>query len=190
MMRATSFRNFLVTAMLSGMAVAAYGQNGVEAPESPGGFRIGVVDLKLVFDSYQKQKDQYAQLERERDERQKVIDQLSDRITKAKERYEANKEKMSKEELRALETAIETDYAEYQGKFKQLQQEIDLREKNILESIFEDIREAVRTVGAQQNYHLILEGGESGRSGVLYSSTTLNMTQRVVEFLNSTYKKG
>lgn len=175
----------LVLAAVALALPSAWAQNG----ETPGQYKIGVVNIKNVFDNYDKQKAEYKKLEDERDTRQKKIDELSDKITKAKEQYDAQKDKMSAEQLEALEDTIESDYNTYKAEFSRLQAEIDRREKKLLEDLFEDIRIAVEEVGTQGNYHLILEGGESGRTGVLYSSTTLNVTPRVIEHINAKYKK-
>ena len=88
-----------------------------------------------------------------------------------------------------LEELVETDYGKYKSEFKRLQDGIDRREKRLLESLFQEIHKAVAEVGSKGNYHLILEGGQSGRSGVLYSSSTLNMTQQVIEHINRSYRR-
>lgn len=177
----------VLCAVVGGMLVSA-GDAIAENGTPQGAYKIGVVDIKAVFDAYEKQKDEYAALEEERASRQAEIDKLSDKITKAKEQYDKRKDSMSDAEREALEEQIESDYAKYQADFQRLQGEIDRKEKKLLEDLFEDIRAAVQEVGAQGNYHLILEGGESGRTNVLYSSTTLNITGRVIEHVNSKYE--
>lgn len=178
-----SSRAVILAAMLvGGVAVA---ENG----DAAGQYRIGVVNVKSVFDAYDRQKEEYKKLEDERDSRQKEIDKLSDKITKAKEQYDKQKESMSDEQREALEVQIESDFGKYKAEFDRLQAEIDRREKRLLEDLFADIRTAVQEVGAEGNYHLILEGGESGRTGVLYSSPTLNVTGRVIDHINAKYKK-
>ena len=176
----------LLPAVLLALATttSAWGQTGANE------YRIGVVDLKAVFDAYTRQEDEYAALETEKNTRQVVIDKLSDKIEKAKTDYDKRKDTMSDEERDALEEEIRIDFEKYQADFERLQREIDRKEKKLLEDLFQDIRASVQEVGAQGNYHLILEGGESGRSGVLYSSTTLNVTGRVIDHLNMKYKKS
>jgi len=177
----------LVAGMIIPMRESA-AQNG-NVPAG-GQYRIGVVNIQNVFEAYDRQKAEYESLETERDSRQKEIDKLSEKITKAKERYDNEKDTMSAEQREALEDAIQKDYDLYQAEFTRLQKEIDRREKKILEDLFDDIRQAVREVGHQNNYHLILEGGETGASGVLYFSTTLNMTQKVIDYLNAQYAQS
>lgn len=165
------------------------------ADESPTGqYRIGVVNVKEVFDSYNKQIDKYDELRKKKDELQKPIDELSAKITKDKDRYDQEKESMSDEERRALEEKIENALSEYRTEFQRAQDDIDRQEKRLVRDLFDDIYLAIQEVGAKYNYHLIFESGESapalpGRAGgLLYHSTTLNMTQRVIEHLNAKYK--
>lgn len=177
-----SSRIGMIAALL--VAGAAWAENGT----TPSQYRIGVVNIKSVFDAYERQKAEYKKLESERDIRQKEIDKLSEKIEKAKEQYDKQKDTMSDTQREALEIEIETDFGKYKAEFDRFQTEIDLREKRLLEDLFQDIRTAVQEVGAQGNYHLILEGGESGRTGVLYSSPTLNVTGQVVDHINAKYK--
>ena len=163
----------------------------VKAPE----FRIGVVNLKDVFDNFQKQKDEYESLRVKRDEMQKPIDALSAEINKDKEKYDKEKGTMGDAARKSLEEKIEANVTKYRAEFERAQQDIDRQEKKLVRDIFEEIYLAVQKVGAQGNYHLVFESGEAappiaGRTGgLLYHSTTLNMTQKVIEHLNSEYKK-
>jgi len=101
---------------------------------------------------------------------------------------------MPEEERIALADRLESMLSEYELQFKRAQEEIDRREKRLIREVFEDINTAVQEVGAKYNYHLVFEGSEGaaaapGRTGgLLYFSTTLNMTHRVIEHLNTAYK--
>lgn len=153
-------------------------------------YKIGVVNLKEIFDNYEKQKERYRELEKQRDEMQKPIDDLSAKIEANKNRYDSEASQMSEDERRELQDLIEADYSRYQAEFKRLQGDLDRAEKRILEELFEDIQKAIEEVGKDQNYHIIFEGGDNKRSGVLYYSTTLNMTQRVIDYLNSKHSES
>lgn len=157
-------------------------------------YKIGVVDLKQVFDNYKKQIDEYAKLRIERDTMQKPIDELSKAITADKDKYDKEKDKMGEDAKRALEEKIEAAVTRYKAEFERAQQDIDRKEKKLMRDLFEEIYMAIQEVGAQGDYHLIFESGDSssvmpGRpGGLLYSSTTLNMTQKVIDHLNGKYK--
>ena len=148
-------------------------------------FKIGVVELKQVFDEYDRQKKLYKELKAERDKLQIPIDALTKKIEANKTRYEDKTNPLPEAERIALKETIETDYSEYQLKIKQSQEKIDRREKTIFIEIIAEIQNSVEEVGLNENYHLIFDGGKSRTNNLLYYSTTLNMTQKVIEHLNS-----
>lgn len=169
----------LIVALL--IASPVFAQNG------GGGYKIGVVDLENVFENYEKQKDRYSELVKERDKLQQPITELSDKITKDKERYEKESESMSEDARIALRDQIESDFAKYNAEVQRSQQEIDRREKRIVEELIKDIQQAVEVVGAQENYHLIFDGAKTNKNNLLYYDTTMNMTPKVVSYLNANY---
>lgn len=181
--------------IISGLFVAAFLLVLSPIAQSENGdgsfYKIGVVNTKEIFDNYNKQTRKYAILREKRDEAQKPIDELSEQITKDKERYDAEADDMPQEERRAFEEKIEAAVTRYKAEFERAQQDIDRQEKKLLREILEDIQLAIREVGAKYDYHLIFESGQENISnlagrvgGLLYSSSTLNMTQRVIDHLN------
>lgn len=176
----------LIMAMASGVLYAAPAESQGDAAA----YKIGVVDVKQVFDNYERQKQEYARLQEERDKKQAEIDKLSEKITAAKERYDKERATMTDEARRALEEQIEADYSKYKADFKLMQEDIDRREQRLLEQVFEDIHVAIQEVGARGDFHLVLEAGQPGRTSVLYHSTTLDITQRVTDHINKKYSGG
>jgi outer membrane protein len=168
----------LAVVLCVGLSFSAHAQSTAQ-------HKIGVVNLKDVFDNYDKQKESYENLKVERDKAQKPIDELSAKITADKQRYESEASTMPEEERRKLKEKIESDFSMYQAEFQRLQKDIDRKEKNMLEGLFDNIQKAIEEVGAQENYHMIFEGGKNTRNGLLYYSTTLNMTQKVIDHLNA-----
>lgn len=154
------------------------------AQAQDGQYKIGVVNLKVVFDEFDKQKSKYDELKSERDTLQKPIDELSARITADKAKFEDESSKLSADEKKALQDKIEADFSKYKAAVQQSQEEIDRKEKRIFEEIITDIQIAVEEVGAKENYHLVFDGGKNRNNNLLYYSTTLNMTQKVIDHLN------
>jgi len=177
-------KRFIIS--LSMLLVFAFGGAHTTFADTPAQHKIGVVNLRKVFEGYDKQKELYAQLEEEKNVAQKPINELSSTIEADRAHYRENEDTMTNEEKADLEEKVENNISLYQSEFKRLQAEIDRKEKRVLEELFGDIQKAIEEIGARENYHLVFEGDEKGRrSGVLYFSTTLNMTQKVVEHLNS-----
>ena len=147
-------------------------------------FKIGVVNMKNVFDEYDKQKEKYKELQIEVEKLQEPINQLSDKITENKKKYEDKSSGLSDSERKELQDRIETDFSRYKADVQQSQEEVDRKEKRIFEEVIADIQVAVEEVGAKENYHLIFDGGKNRNNNLLYYSTTLNMTQKVIDHLN------
>ena len=134
------FRTILLALIIASTAVTqtVYAQNAQ--------FKIGVVNLKSIFDEYDEQKEKYKELTQE---------------------------------------AIEADFSKYKAAVQQSQEEIDRKEKRLFELIITEIQTAVEEVGAKENYHMIFDGGKNKNNNLLYFSTTLNMTQKVIVHLNT-----
>lgn len=154
------------------------------AQETTDGFKIGVVNMREVFQAYDRQKSEYAKLKEAQEAAQANIDKISDEIEAAKKDYDANKSTMTPDEREQRELSISSKLSEYQAEFKKLQDDIDLKERKLLKDLFQEINTAVQEVGQAENYHLILEAGSDGGNAVLYYATPLNLTSKVIEHLN------
>ncbi|GMV94513.1 MAG: hypothetical protein AMXMBFR82_42910 [Candidatus Hydrogenedentota bacterium] len=147
-------------------------------------YKIAVVDRKEVFDNYEKQKREWAELESEKKQLQDQIDSLSNTITADKDRLESQASSMSEEQQQQLRDKIESDYRKYQTEFKRLQGEIDSKSRKFFARMMEDIDAAVNQIGANENYHLIFEADSKSPTSVLYYSETIDITSRVIARLN------
>ena len=150
-----------------------------------GQYKIGIVNRKAVMDGFKKARKQYEELQDEVNVMQKDIDRLSDKIQSAKDKYEEDKAAIASDEKADREDAIQSDYLEYQALLKTKQADIDSKELRLMKRLFGEIDEAVAKVGAEEGYHLILEGGANARSGVIYHSPTIDMSQKVIDVLNA-----
>jgi len=173
-----------------GILLAGAAGQAEEGAAAPGQYKIGIVDIEEVFKNYGVQKTEYEKLRGERDSRQAELDKIEAEVKKLREKYDAEKESMTGDVRSALEEDINTKSLRWRSEFERLQKEIDIKEKNLLTRLMESIHTAIQEVGAKENFHLILEAGQAGRSGVLYSSPTLSITGKVVDYLNRVKVEG
>lgn len=154
---------------------------------SAASLKVGVVDRKVVFDSYNKQKQEFAALEKEVQGLQGQIDALSQQIEADKGKYEKAKQdrSMTDEQLDELEQKIKSDFRKYQTEFKRLQAEIDSQHARLIKKIKGEIDAVIAEVGVNESFDLILEGDLKSGTGVLYFSSKIDITSKVVEALNS-----
>jgi outer membrane protein len=174
-----------IGAMMAILAVLApVGAQETAARPTTDQYKIGVVNVKEVFDQYERQKQEYEKLRSERDTKQKNIDVLADQIETKKKAFDEQKATMSEEQRTAAGLEIDGLVRQYEADFRKLQGDIDSLEKQLLERVFKDIQDAIAEVATTGNYHLVLESGEGSRTGVLFSSPTLDITQKVVDHLH------
>jgi outer membrane protein len=153
------------------------------APVAPGQYKIGVVNRKLVMKGYKKVDAEYNALKADVDAMQAEIDKLSTKIQAAKDKYDKEKDSMSPQERADVEAKVQSDYRQYQAEMQTKQGDIDSKEQRILKKGLTDIDEAVARLAQEGGYYLVLEGSKA--SAVIFYSPTIDMTQRVIELLNS-----
>jgi len=155
-------------------------------PSDSRAYKIGVVNRKDVFDNYNKMKAEYDELQKEVDKRQAKVDELSEKIEAQKTEYEEKKESMTEGQREEFEARVESDYRYYRTELDRLQRDINSMELRVVKKLFGEIDKAIAQVGADGDYHLVLDGTPKDASGsVIYYSPTLNMTQKVIEYINS-----
>jgi outer membrane protein len=152
-------------------------------PAAAGQYRIGVVSRQQVLKKYNKVKAEYEKLQGKVKTEQTDIDKLSDKIEGMKKDYEAQKETMTPEDRATKEAAVQKEYSQYRNMLATKQQEIDTEEQLLIRTVMAEVDQVVSKIATEQGFHLVLEG--SSRSGVLYYSPTIDITQRVVDALNS-----
>lgn len=172
-------------ALAAGLAVAFYVYDGEAQDVSAGGYKIGVVDMKVVVDTYGKRTPEYQTLEKETAEKQAQLDKELEAIEAERAKYQENAQSMGEDERIKLEDAINARYVKYQADLKTAQDSIDRKERRIINDVFKNIRLAIAEISVQENYHLVLQMGEEGPTAVLYASNAMNITQKVIDYLNA-----
>lgn len=156
----------------------------VPASAEDNNYKIGVVNMQQVMEKYEKRKSKYEELQKKVDTLQKGIDARSEKIKGMKDDYEKRKKDLTAAQLVELETKIKADYSDYQNELTKSQQEIDAMENLVLGEVLKDIQEAIKSVAEAGNYHLVLNSGGGPRDAVLYASSTIDMTSKIIEHLN------
>ena len=89
---------------------------------------------------------------------------------------------MAPEQRANKEADIQKEYGEYKSLLDKKQRAIDADEQLLMRTVFSEIDKVVSKIATEQGYHLVLEGG--GRSVVFYTPT-IDITQKVIDALNS-----
>ncbi len=160
----------------------------VRAQETPatalGGYKIGVVDMREVFQKYERRASAFKELVGQRDAAQKKVDDLAASINAKQKSYQDKKQSATPDELENLEMTILSEVSNLEAERTKLQAEVSRIEDKLLTDLTQDIRAAIMAIGQAEDYHLILEAGNQSGAAVLYSATPLNLTSKVIDRLN------
>ncbi len=160
-------------------------QEPAKSADTGTSYRIAVVDVELVMREYNKRKQKYEELQKEVDAQQKDLDSLLNRIEEDRKKLESGKATMSDEEKLDLKMKIEQEAASYRAELEKRQKTIDSKEERIIRECLDDIQNAISVIATSDNYHLVFNAGKSLKSSLLFHSPTMDITSKVLTYLNS-----
>lgn len=141
--------------------------------------KVGYVDVGAVLDRYAKRQELEKALEKEKQTKQKEIDEKLKEMEKLEKELEAKASLLKEEEKQQREKIIKEKRKEHLRLFQQSQLEIRDWALQQQREIFKEIQEAIRSYGQENNYTLILDGRE-----VLYGLEELDLTDQIINLLN------
>lgn len=143
------------------------------------GSKIGYVDIKKIFEGYEKAKKTEEMFKKEVGEEQKNIDKMQEEIKKMQEEYEKKKNLMKDEERQKKENELRTKIQEFSKKYTEVNQKLDERRKQLEEQIFNEIKKAISDYGKKNGYTVILDSRL-----ILYGEEASDLTEEVIKLLN------
>lgn len=181
---------------LAALAAAAFSS---ASPVSAQEMKIGIVDMKRVFQDYYKTKDAEKKVNEDKSKAKKELDDRSAKykelITKWNEIEKVLKDKLVNEELKAQKQkeaqeiisearALERDMEEFRRRREtQLQEQVMRMRKGLLE----DIKSRVEDKAKRDNYDLVFDKSGMSPSGVpflLHSKDAVDFSTEVITELN------
>ena len=142
--------------------------------------KTGFVDVKKVFDDYDKKKEFDKVLEKSVKEKEDQISKQEDEIKRLTEELEIKNEK---EKLKTQEDIDEKrrKLADFK---RAAQSELDRQNDKLVREIVLEINEVVKDYGQKEGYGLILKS-----SSILYGDPGMDITDNIVKILNENYNK-
>lgn len=167
-------RYFLSVALIVFLGMTLCAPKSVRAQESP---KIGYVDVKDVFDAYDKAKGISKLLEAEKDKTKKEYSEKEQKIKEENRKFREKASEMEEEEKEKRRKSIEGKVREL-IKFERVRK--DEEQKPIRKALAE-IYKAVETVGKREGYDLIIDKREGlfGRT-ILFARKSLSLTDKVI----------
>ena len=177
---------------IAALALTCLGQSSAFAQKTADGWKIGVVDMDGVREGHTWLKEQIGELEKKVEELEAEIKPLRDEIDRMTEEFKAklsDKESgLSNLDKVRLENEIKERNIAFQNGWEQRQLQIDELVIEVNKEAFKDIQNVIEALAVEENYHLVLRTQNNPRSQVLYFSTAIDITSKVVERLNKLKK--
>ena len=165
------------------------------------GFKIGIVDISGVFDTYEKKADLAQDLQDRENAFKDELNKKKNEIIDLRE--ETQLLDLGSETRRKNEDMLELKNVEFEGYAQLSQRQVIKGYKNLVEQIYGEIVKKVEEIGESEGYDLIIKKEEPelnsgqiadlqfkiGIRTVLYHSKAVDITAIVIEHLNAEYSK-
>lgn len=141
--------------------------------------KIGYVNMKEIFENYEKAKKIEESFKKEVAEEQKNIDKMQEDIKKMQEDYEKKKNMMKPEEQAKKETEIRSKIQEFSQKYSEVSKKLDEKGKALESQIVDEIKKAIEDYAKKNGYSIILDSRL-----LLYGDEATNLTDEIIKVLN------
>lgn len=167
--------------------------------------RIAAVNMEKVFDSYWRTKQAQAslrelvtdlekehrsmleELEKTKQEYQKLVEAAADPTLSAEER---EKRKAAAEKTLARSRELERDVVQHE---RQARVTIEEKNRRLRANLISEIRATITAVAQDNGYALVVDSSATAPSGaplIPYAATTIDITELVIRQLNATAPPG
>lgn len=153
-------------------------------PAWAGDFKLGTVDYSRAIQEIDEGKAAQARLDAMYAGEKAKLEQLEIELQALNEEYESKKAILSDTAREDYEIRLQTKWMEYQQAYGQADLEMQTAYFSAMETLMAGLKTTTEKVGAEGGYDLILE---TSTGVVLYSKTTVDMTDTVIERYNSTH---
>lgn len=176
-------RFHLLTGIMCLAALAAYAADNPE--KVAGTFKVAVVDVETAVKAYDRYK---AEMEDLTKEFQPKIDALNAEEEALLKRQDSLKGNASLDVVAAqvARAEIEADYQKLQGRGSLLTQQVQRAKLVIRKEIVEDLNMEIGKIASEDDFHLVLR---IDTESVAYSDLSLDITPKLIDRLNESYKK-
>ncbi len=145
--------------------------------------KIGVVNIGLLLEKAPQAKAASTSLEKEFGPQQMQLTKLAKKMTKKQKNLQKNKLIMSESKRLAAEREISMMNRDIQRKKNDIQELVNIRRNEELASLQSIVNKGIKSVGKKEKFDLILY------EGIAYTNNKVDVTQKVLNFLNKQFKK-
>jgi outer membrane protein len=143
--------------------------------------KLGYVDLQRALNDSEAGKTAKEKFKGEVDKAEQSLEKRKNEVEKLKEELEKKGLLLNEEQRDALERDYRDKLGEFERVYKNLQQELQIRDRQLTGRILEDLRQVVQGIGEQGSYTVILEGNNTV---VLYGAKAIDLTDTIIKAYN------
>ena len=146
--------------------------------------KIGVVDLQRVLETSNPGKAAQAEIKKEKVKMETNLKQKGAEIEQIRQRLERESMVMNKEAREEKEREARIKLNDFKTLQKRYRSELQALEKKLVNELHSELFSIVADLGKKEGYLLIIS-----KIGVLYSPTTIDITDTLIQQLNRRYTK-
>jgi outer membrane protein len=144
--------------------------------------KIGFIDLQRTLQETKAGKTAKAKLEAQKTEKQKQVNEKKEALMKAKDEFDKQKLVLKPDAAAKRQQDLETQYAELQQTFMQLQQDLAKQEAQLTKDIFTKAATIIESIAKRDGYTMIVEKNEGA---VLWGDRSFDITEEVDKRLDA-----
>ncbi len=145
--------------------------------------KLGVVNVALLLEQAPQAKSASSNLEKEFSPQQAELKSLASKLEKKQSAYQKNKSVMSESQKMTKEREITMMTREIQRRRNDIQELLNLRRNEELAKLQTIVNDAIKAIGKQQSFDLILY------EGIAYTNNRVDVTQDVLKHLQTMTQK-
>jgi outer membrane protein len=144
--------------------------------------KVGWIDLQRTLLETRVGKSAKGKLEAEKDLKQKQINDRKEKLQKAAEDLDKQKDIMKPEAVANRQRELQEEYVQLQQLFVQLQQDLAKSEANLTKEIFIQASSIIENIATRDGYTMIIEKNEGA---VLWADKSFDITDEVNKRLDA-----
>ena len=143
--------------------------------------KLGYVDLQRALNDSSAGKAAKEKFKSEVSRAEQVLEKRKNEVEKLKDELEKKGLLLNDDQRDALERDYRDKLREFERAYKDSQQELQIKDRQLTGRILEELRQVIYQIGEQGNYTVILEGNNTV---VLYGAKAIDLTQTVIGAYN------
>ena len=147
--------------------------------------KTGFVNVREVMFTSTAGKKEADDLKKSIDKTKALINQRETELSKLKDELEKQKPLLKEEALKEKELAYQKKYRDYQNLVKDSNEELQVKEQEVLKKLIPEILKVIESIGEKEKYSMIVD---ISQIPLAYHAKENEITKRVIEEFNNTYK--